>query len=80
MNYKKIKNLLIISYDDLVKNEKIINTLFQQIYLPITKGILGFYKKSNSDKISFRYDKKLIELADIVTTKLILISENIKNN
>ncbi|MBT5406562.1 MAG: hypothetical protein HOL23_03200 [Gammaproteobacteria bacterium] len=77
MNYKKIKNLYVVCYDDLVKNEKIINTLFQQIYLPITKGIMGFYKKSNSDKISFKYNKKLIELADIVTTKLILLSENI---
>ena len=77
MNYKKIKNLYVVCYDDLVKNEKIINTLFQQIYLPMTKGILGFYKKSNSDKISFKYNKKLIELADIVTTKLILISEKI---
>ena len=77
MNYKKIKNLYVVCYDDLVKNEKIINTLFQQIYLPMTKGILGFYKKSKSDKISYKYNKKLIELADIVTTKLILLSENI---
>ena len=70
MFHNSIKNLKVISYDELIANEKITISLFHDIHLPITKGITGYYKKVKSNKINYKYHKRLIELSDSITKEL----------